>query len=191
MEQALAQARDGRLHILGKLTETIAAPRADVKAHAPKIITRTIPGNFIGALIGPGGKVIQELQKATGTTIVINEVDEQGVVEILGTDPEGIKTVLAKIDALTFKPQVGEAYEVKVIKMLDFGAVVEYTAAPGNEVLLHVSELAWERTENVADVVKMGDIFEVKYLGVDPKTKKEKVSKKALVPRPPREDKKE
>ncbi|MEL1252771.1 polyribonucleotide nucleotidyltransferase [Flavobacterium sp. DGU38] len=191
MEQALAQARDGRLHILGKLTETIATPREDVKAHAPKIITRTIPGNFIGALIGPGGKVIQELQKATGTTIVINEVDEQGVVEILGTDPEGIKTVLAKIDALTFKPQVGEAYEVKVIKMLDFGAVVEYTAAPGNEVLLHVSELAWERTENVADVVKMGDIFQVKYLGIDPKTKKEKVSKKALVPRPPREEKKE
>ncbi|MBL0735825.1 polyribonucleotide nucleotidyltransferase [Flavobacterium sp. GN10] len=191
MEQALAQARDGRLHILGKLTETIATPRAEVKAHAPKIITRTIPGNFIGALIGPGGKVIQELQKATGTTIVINEVDEQGVVEILGTDPAGIKAVLAKIDALTFKPQVGEAYEVKVIKMLDFGAVVEYTAAPGNEVLLHVSELAWERTENVADVVKMGDVFQVKYLGVDPKTKKEKVSKKALVPRPPREDKKE
>ncbi|SCX83656.1 polyribonucleotide nucleotidyltransferase [Flavobacterium anhuiense] len=191
MEQALAQARDGRLHILGKLTETIATPRPEVKDHAPKIITRTIPGNFIGALIGPGGKVIQELQKATGTTIVINEVDEQGVVEILGTDPEGIKTVLAKIDALTFKPQVGEAYEVKVIKMLDFGAVVEYTAAPGNEVLLHVSELAWERTENVADVVKMGDVFQVKYLGVDPKTKKEKVSKKALVPRPPREEKKE
>ncbi|WP_433765212.1 polyribonucleotide nucleotidyltransferase [Flavobacterium ginsenosidimutans] len=191
MEQALAQARDGRLHILGKLTETIAAPRAEVKAHAPKIITRTIPGNFIGALIGPGGKVIQELQKATGTTIVINEVDEEGVVEILGTNPDGIKAVLAKIDALTFKPQVGEAYEVKVIKMLDFGAVVEYTAAPGNEVLLHVSELAWERTENVADVVKMGDVFQVKYLGVDPKTKKEKVSKKALVPRPPREDKKE
>ncbi|KAF2079535.1 MAG: polyribonucleotide nucleotidyltransferase [Flavobacterium nitrogenifigens] len=191
MEQALAQARDGRLHILGKLTETIATPRAEVKAHAPKIITRTIPGNFIGALIGPGGKVIQELQKATGTTIVINEVDEQGVVEILGTNPDGIKAVLAKIDALTFKPQVGEAYEVKVIKMLDFGAVVEYTAAPGNEVLLHVSELAWERTENVADVVKMGDVFQVKYLGVDPKTKKEKVSKKALVPRPPREEKKE
>ncbi|MNS44135.1 Polyribonucleotide nucleotidyltransferase [compost metagenome] len=142
-------------------------------------------------MIGPGGKVIQELQKATGTTIVINEVDEQGVVEILGTNPDGIKAVLAKIDALTFKPQIGEAYEVKVIKMLDFGAVVEYTAAPGNEVLLHVSELAWERTENVADVVKMGDVFEVKYLGVDPKTKKEKVSKKALVPRPPREDKKE
>jgi polyribonucleotide nucleotidyltransferase len=190
MEQALAQARDGRLHILGKLTETIAQPRADVKPKAPKIITRTIPGAFIGALIGPGGKVIQELQKATGTTIVINEVDEQGVVEILGTNPAGIAAVLAKIDSIIFKPEMGEAYEVKVVKMLDFGAVVEYTAAPGNEVLLHVSELAWERTENVADVVKMGDVFMVKYLGIDPKTRKEKVSKKALVPRPPREEKK-
>lgn len=191
MEQALEQARAGRLHILGKITETIPAPRNDVKKHAPKIIMRTIPGNYIGALIGPGGKVIQELQKATGTTIVINEVDEQGVVEILGTDPDGIAAVLAKIDSIIFKPVVGEAYEVKVIKMLDFGAVVEYTAAPGNEVLLHVSELAWERTENVADVVKMGDVFQVKYLGIDPKTKKEKVSKKALLPRPPREEKKE
>ena len=191
MEQALEQARDGRLHILGKLTETIATPRADVKAHSPKIITRTIPGNFIGALIGPGGKVIQELQKATGTTIVINEVDEQGVVEILGTDPDGIAAVLAKIDSIIFKPTMGESYEVKVIKMLDFGAVVEYTAAPGNEVLLHVSELAWERTENVTDVVNMGDVFMVKYLGVDPKTRKEKVSRKALMPRPPREEKKD
>ncbi|MGX7667042.1 polyribonucleotide nucleotidyltransferase [Flavobacterium pedocola] len=191
MEQALEQARDGRLHILGKLIEVIDTPRADVKKHAPKIITRTIPGNFIGALIGPGGKVIQELQKATGTTIVINEVDEQGVVEILGTDPDGIAAVLAKIDSIIFKPTVGEAYEVKVIKMLDFGAVVEYTKAPGNEVLLHVSELAWERTENVADVVKMGDVFMVKYLGIDPKTRKEKVSRKQLLPRPPREEKKE
>ncbi len=187
MEQALAQARDGRLHILGKLTEVLAAPKADVKVYAPKIIMRTIPGNFIGALIGPGGKVIQELQKATGCTIVINEVDEQGVVEILGTNPDGIAAVLAKIDSIIFKPAMGEAYEVKVIKLLDFGAVVEYTDAPGNEVLLHVSELAWERTENVTDVVKMGDIFQVKYLGIDPKTRKEKVSKKALMPRPPRE----
>jgi polyribonucleotide nucleotidyltransferase len=193
MEQALEQAREGRLHILGKLTETIATPRADVKKHAPKIITRRIPNAFIGALIGPGGKVIQELQKATGTTIVINEdpITEEGIVEILGTNPDGIATVMAKIDSIIFKPEVGEAYEVKVIKMLDFGAVVEYTQAPGNEVLLHVSELAWERTENVADVVKMGDVFMVKYFGVDPKTRKEKVSRKALLPRPPREEKKE
>ena len=193
MEAALAQARDGRLHILGKLIETLAAPKADVKAYAPKIITRRIPNAFIGALIGPGGKVIQELQKATGTTIVINEdpITEEGVIEILGTDPAGIEAVLAKIKSITFKPQMNESYEVKVIKMLDFGAVVEYTSAPGNEVLLHVSELAWERTENVADVVNMGDVFQVKYLGMDTKTRKEKVSRKALLPRPPREDKKE
>ncbi|SHI74939.1 polyribonucleotide nucleotidyltransferase [Flavobacterium terrae] len=191
MEQALEQARDGRLHILGKIIETIAKPNTTVKPKAPKIITVTIPGNFIGALIGPGGKVIQELQKATGTTIVINEVDEQGVVEILGTSPEGIDTVLAKIDSIIFKPQVGESYEVKVTKMLDFGAVVEYTKAPGNEVLLHVSELAWERTEKPSDVVNLGDVFTVKYLGIDPKTRKEKVSRKQLLPRPPREEKKE
>ena len=186
LEKALEQAKDGRLHILEKLTDTISEPAAEVKAHAPKIITTTIPGDYIGALIGPGGKVIQELQKETNTTIVIEEVDEQGVVEILGTDQAGIDKVLAKIDAITFKPKVGEVYEVKVIKLLDFGAVVEYTAAPGNEVLLHISELAWERTNNVTDVVNMGDVLEVKYFGVDPKTRKEKVSRKALLKRPPR-----
>ncbi len=189
MEKALDQAREGRLHILGKLNEAMDKPRAEVKKHAPKIVKVMIPGNFIGALIGPGGKVIQELQKATSTTIVINEVDDKGEVEILGTDPDGIAKVLAKIDSIIFKPQVGETYEVKVIKLLDFGAVVEYTAAPGNEVLLHISELAWERTENVADVVKIGDVFNVKYFGIDPKNKKDKVSRKALLPRPPREDK--
>ncbi|RZJ35880.1 MAG: polyribonucleotide nucleotidyltransferase [Flavobacterium sp.] len=188
MEKALDQARAGRLHILEKLTAVQPAPRAEVKRYAPKIIKTTIPGAFIGALIGPGGKVIQELQKASGTTIVINEVNEQGEVEILGTSPEGIQMVLDKIDSIIFKPQVGETYEVRVIKMLDFGAVVEYTQAPGNEVLLHVSELAWERTENVSDVVNMGDVFEVKYIGIDPKTRKEKVSRKALLPRPPRDE---
>ena len=183
---ALKQARDGRLHILEKLTDTIASPNAEVKPHAPKMVTATIPGEFIGALIGPGGKVIQELQKTTGTTIVINEdpVTEEGLVEILGTDQAGIDMVLAKIDSITFKPTVGNVYEVKVIKMLDFGAVVEYLEAPGNEVLLHVSELAWERTENVSDVVNMGDVFDVKYFGLDARTRKDKVSRKALLPKP-------
>lgn len=194
---ALKQARDGRLHILEKIVATIATPRADVKDYAPKMVGVRIPNEFIGALIGPGGKVIQELQKETGTTIVINEdpVTEEGIVEILGTGQEGIDAVLAKIDSITFKPVIGSAYEVKVIKMLDFGAVVEYTEAPGNEVLLHVSELAWERTENVSDVVNMGDVFDVKYFGVDKRTRKEKVSRKALLPKPegyvapaPRED---
>ena len=187
---ALKQARAGRLHILDKITETVATPAEDVKPHAPKMVTRVIPNEFIGALIGPGGKVIQELQKESGCTIVITEdpVTEEGIIEILGTSPEGIAMVEAKIDSVTFKPIIGNTYQVKVIKMLDFGAVVEYLDAPGNEVLLHVSELAWERTENVADVVNMGDTLEVKYFGKDPRTRKEKVSRKALIPRPEKKE---
>ncbi len=190
MTDALNQAREGRLHILKHLTDTIATPNEDVKSHAPKMINRRIPNEYIGAMIGPGGKVIQELQKESGCTIVITEdpVTEEGIIEILGTSPEGIAMVEAKIDSVTFKPKVGNTYEVKVIKMLDFGAVVEYTEAPGNEVLLHVSELAWERTENVSDVVNLGDILEVKYFGIDSRTRKEKVSRKALLPRPEKKD---
>ena len=190
MTQALNQARSGRLHILEELINTIKTPNEDVKAHAPKMINRRIPNDFIGAMIGPGGKVIQELQKESGCTIVITEdpVTEEGIIEILGTSPEGIAMVEAKIDSVTFKPIIGNTYQVKVIKMLDFGAVVEYVDAPGNEVLLHVSELAWERTENVADVVNMGDTLEVKYFGKDPRTRKEKVSRKALLPRPEKKE---
>jgi len=183
---ALKQARDGRLHILSKLTDTIEKPNATVKAHAPKMITRRIPNDMIGAFIGPGGKHIQELQKETETTIVITEdpITEEGIIEILGTKPQGMDAVIAKIESMLFKPEVGSVYEVKVIKMLDFGAVVEYTEAPGNEVLLHVSELAWERTDNVSDVVNLGDILDVKYFGIDPRTRKEKVSRKAILPKP-------
>ena len=184
--KALNQAKDGRLHILSKLTDTIAKPNSDVKTHAPKMVTRTIPGDYIGALIGPGGKNIQELQKTTGCTIVINEDPdtEEGIVEILGTDQEGIDAVLSNIESMLFKPEVGSVYEVKVIKILDFGAVVEYNDAPGNEVLLHISELAWAKTENVTDVVNMGDVIDVKYFGVDPRTRKDKVSMKALLAKP-------
>ena len=184
--KALKQARDGRLHILEKLTDTIATPNSDVKAHAPKMVTRTIPNEFIGAMIGPGGKNIQELQKTTGCTLVINEdpVTEEGIVEILGTDQEGIDKVIASIESMLFKPEVGSVYEVKVIKILDFGAVVEYQEAPGNEVLLHISELDWKKTEKVTDVLNMGDILDVKYFGVDPRTRKDKVSRKALIEKP-------
>ncbi len=184
--KALKQARDGRLHILEKLTDTIATPNGDVKAHAPKMVTRTIPNEFIGAMIGPGGKNIQELQKTTGCTLVINEdpVTEEGIVEILGTDQEGIDKVIASIESMLFKPEVGSVYEVKVIKILDFGAVVEYQEAPGNEVLLHISELDWKKTEKVTDVLNMGDVLDVKYFGVDPRTRKDKVSRKALIEKP-------
>jgi polyribonucleotide nucleotidyltransferase len=186
--KALKQAKDGRIHILNQMEKTIPLPNLNVKPHSPKMVTRKIPNEFIGPFIGPGGKVIQELQKTTGCTIVINEdpETEEGIVEILGTDQEGIEMVITKIDSLLFKPVKDNIYKVKVIKILDFGAVVEYLDAPGNEVLLHVSEIAWERTENVSDVLKLNDIIDVKYFGFDPRTKKEKVSRKAIIPRPSR-----
>ena len=186
--KALKQAKDGRIHILNQMEKTIPLPNLNVKPHSPKMVTRKIPNEFIGPFIGPGGKVIQELQKTTGCTIVINEdpETEEGIVEILGIDQEGIDMVITKIDSLLFKPVKDNTYKVKVIKILDFGAVVEYLDAPGNEVLLHVSEIAWERTENVSDVLKLNDIIDVKYFGFDPRTKKEKVSRKALITRPSR-----
>ena len=184
---ALKQARDGRLHILNKMSETIEKPNADVKSHSPKMVKVTIDGDFIGAIIGPGGKVIQEMQKETGTTIVIEEEDEKGIVEILGTDQEMIDTVIQKIDDITFKPKPGETYNVKVVKILDFGAVVEFR--PGKEVLLHISEIAWERVEKVEEYLKIGDLIDVKYVGFDPRTKKQKVSRRMLLERPPKKDK--
>lgn len=189
MEKALEQARDGRLHILGKLTETIAQPNEQVKPHAPKIIKITIPKDFIGAIIGPGGKNIQGLQEATGTTIVINEEGDTGIVEILGTSQEGIDTAIQSIQNSTFEPVVGETYKVTVTKMLDFGAVIEFV--PGKDSLLHVSEFDWKRIENPSDVLKVGDVLDVKYIGIDPKTRKPKVSRKALMPRPPRPEHKD
>ncbi|HUH51324.1 MAG TPA: polyribonucleotide nucleotidyltransferase [Flavobacterium sp.] len=188
MEQALEQARIGRLHILDRIIDTLAQPKETVKKHSPKIIKMTIPKDFIGAIIGPGGKNIQALQAETGTTVVINEEDDLGIIEILGVSPEGMEKAIASIQNAIFAPIEGETYTVKVVKMLDFGAVVEFV--PGKETLLHVSELDWKRIENVTDVVNMGDILDVKYLGIDPKTKKPKVSRRALMPRPPREDKK-
>ena len=184
--KALNQAKEGRLHILKNMSETISQYNKSVKAHAPKMVTLKIPNEFIGAVIGPGGKVIQEMQKETETTIVIEEDGDQGVVEILGVDQEKIDTVIRKIDNITFKPETGKIYNVEVVKILDFGAVVEFV--PGNEVLLHISEISWERIDKVTDEVNLGDKFDVKYFGIDPKTRKQKVSRKALLPRPERKN---
>ncbi|MFJ1428500.1 polyribonucleotide nucleotidyltransferase [Capnocytophaga canimorsus] len=187
LEKALEQAREGRLHILGKITDTIAEPKSEVKPHAPKIVTMEIPKDYIGAVIGSGGKNIQGIQQETGTTIVIEEEGDFGIIEVLGTDSEGMERAINAIKACIFEPVEGETYSVKVTKLLDFGAVVEFV--PGKDSLLHISEMAWERTEKPSDLVKEGDIIEVKYIGIDPKTRKQKVSRKALLPRPPREDK--
>ncbi len=185
--KALKQAREGRLHILDKLVETIAQPNESVKAHAPKMVNLTIPNEFIGAVIGPGGKVIQEMQKETDTTIVIEEEGDVGVIEILGVNQEKIDAAIEKINNITFKPTAGEIYNVTVVKILDFGAVVEFV--PGNEVLLHISEVSWDRIDKVTDEINLGDNFDVKYFGIDPKTRKQKVSRKALLPRPERNKK--
>ena len=186
LSKALDQARIGRLNILEKIVETIPENSKDVKSHAPKMIKVSIPGDYIGAVIGPGGKVIQELQKETDTTIVIEEKDEKGEIEILGVNQEKIDLVIERINQITFEPKIGNTYNVKVIKILDFGAVVEFV--PGKEVLLHISELAWERVNSVNDVLKINDTLDVKYFGIDPKTRKQKVSRKALLPRPEKKE---
>ena len=182
LEKALEQAKDGRLKILNEMTKTIEKPSEEVKEHAPKMVKIEIDGSYIGAVIGPGGKVIQEMQKETGTTIVIEEEDEKGIIEILGTDQNMIDSVIQKIEDITFKPEVGKTYNVKVIKILDFGAVVEFR--PSKEVLLHVSEIDWKRVEKVEDYLKIGDRIDVKYMGIDPRTKKQKVSRKVLIEKP-------
>ena len=187
LEKALEQARIGRIEILNEMTKTIDKPSNSVKPHAPKMVKMIIDGNYIGAVIGPGGKVIQEMQKETGTTIVIEEENEKGIIEILGVNQEKIDAAIEKINNITFKPTRGETYNVSVVKILDFGAVVEFV--PGNEVLLHISEISWDRIDKVTDEINMGDTFDVKYFGIDPKTRKQKISRKVLLPRPERNKK--
>ena len=189
LEKALEQAREGRMHILGKITDTIAVPNPTVKPHAPKIVRLEMPKEYIGAFIGTGGKNIQDLQARTKTTIVVEEVGELGIVEILGTDADGIQEAVDAVYHVSFEPVEGQVYKVRVARLVEFGAFVEFV--PGKDSLLHVSEIAWERVEKPSDVLKEGDIIEVKYLGIDPKTKKTRVSRKALLPRPENLEKRE
>lgn len=185
MEKALLQAKDGRLHILNKITETIAEPRVDVKPHAPKMVVMEIPKDFIGAVIGPGGKIIQQMQKDTDTVIAIEEIGEIGRIEIAGTDREKINAAVAKINEITFVPVVGEVYKGKVVKVMDFGAFV--AIAKGTEGLLHISEIEWKRLDKVP--YAEGDEVEVKFMGYDDR-KKMKLSRKVLLPRPPKPEQK-
>ncbi|KAF1856727.1 hypothetical protein Lal_00015367 [Lupinus albus] len=185
METALNQAKEGRLHILGEILKTIDKPRADVKPHAPKMEILEISKDFIGAVIGPGGKIIQQLQKDTDTVISIEEMGEIGRIEISGTDREKINAAIARINEITFVPVVGEVYKGKVVKVMEFGAFV--ALAKGTEGLLHISEIAWERTAKVP--YQEGDEVEVKFMGYDDR-KKMRLSRKVLLPRPPRPEQK-
>ena len=183
LEKALYQARDARLHILGKITECIAEPRADLKPHAPRIVSITIPKEFIGAVIGPGGKIIQGIQEETGATIAIDEVDGVGKVEIAGTCKEAIDSALSKIRAIVAVPEVGEVYTGKVRSVMPYGAFVEFM--PGRDGLLHISEIDWKRFETMEETgIQEGDEIDVKLLDIDPKTGKFKLSHRVLIEKP-------
>ena len=185
LEKALNQAREGRLYILGKIQETLAAPRPDLKPHAPRIVTIDVPKDMIGAVIGPGGKVIQGIQAETGATISITEVDDKGIAEVAACNKESIDAAVAKIKAIIAVPEVGEVYDSVVTSVMPYGLFVEFM--PNREGLLHISEISWNRIENIEDAgFKEGDRVQVKLLEIDPKTGKFRLSHKVLTERPPR-----
>ncbi len=182
LEQALAQAKEGRAHIMGEMMKTISEPRAEYRPNVPRIVQIIIPGEFIGAVIGTGGKVIQDIQKTTGTTITITEEGDKGIVDIFGENKDAMDAALARIKAITTVPEVGETYHGKVVSILEFGAFVEIL--PGKEGLLHISELDYKKVDKVEDVLQVGDEVDVKLLEIDEKTGKMRLSRRALLPAP-------
>jgi polyribonucleotide nucleotidyltransferase len=182
LAEALQQAKQGRLHILNEMGKTLTAPREDYKPHAPRVVKMTIAKDFIGAVIGPGGKVIQEMQRETGATISIEEVNGMGIIDILAVNKEAIDKVVAKIKGITATPEVGDIYTGKVKSIMPFGAFVEIL--PGKDGLLHISEIEHRRLEKVEDALKEGQVIEVKLIEVDKKTGKLKLSRKVLLPKP-------
>ena len=185
VREALLQAKAGRLHILNEMGKTMTAPRADYKPHAPRIVMMQIPREFIGAVIGPGGKIIQEMQRETGAEISIEEVGEFGIINISSPNKESIEAAVSKIKGITAVPDIGDVYDAKVKSIMPYGAFVEFL--PGKEGLLHISEVSWARLETLEGVLKEGDKIKVKLLDIDRKTGKYKLSRKVLMDRPERE----
>ncbi|HZY26079.1 MAG TPA: polyribonucleotide nucleotidyltransferase [Bacteroidales bacterium] len=184
LTKALNQAKAGRLHILDIMSQTIAEPRPELKPHAPRIEMLTIPKELIGALIGPGGKVIQEIQRVTGATIIVEEVDGHGDVNIFGENAGVITAALDWVKKIVTVPEIGQVYKGKVKTIVQFGAFVEIL--PNKDGLVHISEIEWRKIDKVEDVLKEGQEIEVKIIDIDPKTGKIKLSRKELLPRPPR-----
>ena len=183
LERALAQAREGRMYILNKILEAQPEARPDLKPHAPRIETLTVAKEFIGAIIGPGGKIIQGIQEKTGATISIEEVDGVGNIEISAVNKESIDAALRAIKSIVAVPEIGEVYEGKISSIMPYGAFVEFM--PGKDGLLHISEIDWKRLETVEQAgLKEGDTISVKLVDIDPKTGKFKLSHKVLIPKP-------
>ncbi len=182
LAEALNQAKEGRLHILNEMNKTISEAKSDFKPHAPRIVAMVIPKDMIGAVIGPGGKIIQEMQAVTGATINIEEVDGMGHIQIMGTNKESVEGAVSRIKAITAVPEIGEVYKGRVKNIMPFGAFVEIM--PGKDGLLHISEIEHRRLEKVEEVLKEGDEIEVKLIAVDEKTGKLKLSRKVLLPKP-------
>jgi polyribonucleotide nucleotidyltransferase len=183
LENALAQAKAGRLHILHKITEAMPEPRPDFKPHAPRIEVIKIGKEFIGAVIGPGGKIIQGIQEKTGATISIEEIDGVGIVEVSGLSKDSIDGALRAIRAIVATPEVGETYDGRITSLMPYGAFVEFM--PGKEGLLHISEMDWKRLNTVEEAgLHEGDTISIKLVDIDPKTGKFKLSHKALLPKP-------
>jgi polyribonucleotide nucleotidyltransferase len=186
LSQALEQARKGRLHILDKISETMSAPNPDYKPHTPRIERIEIPKDMIGAVIGPGGKVIQEIQRETNCTITIEEIDQVGLVDVFAVDKASIDAAMNWIKGIVAVPEPGEIYKGKVKTITPYGAFVEIL--PGKDGLLHISEIEWRRLEKVEEVLKEGQEIEVKLIAVDEKNGKLKLSRKALLPKPEKKD---
>ena len=183
IEKALMQAKAGREHIMNEMMKTIDAPRAEMKPQVPRIVTIDIPKEFIGAVIGPGGKIIQQMQEDTGATITIEEADGKGHVQISAPNKDSIDAAMAKIKGIVALPEVGEVYDGVVKSIMPYGCFVEIL--PGKEGLLHISEIEWRRLESVEDAgIKEGDHIDVKLLEIDPKTGKYKLSRRVLLEKP-------
>ncbi|OJW67372.1 MAG: polyribonucleotide nucleotidyltransferase [Candidatus Amoebophilus sp. 36-38] len=182
LEKALEQAKAGRMHILSEMNKTLAAPKTSYKKHAPSFSTMNIPKNMIGAVIGPSGKVVQEIQRETGATIVIEEVEGKGVIKFFAPNQEALQAAENKVKDIVAEPVIGDVYQGKVKSIVPFGAFVEFM--PGKEGLLHISEVKWERIENLEQVLEVGEVIQVKLLEIDPKSGKFKLSRKALLPNP-------
>jgi len=182
LKEALHQAKAGRLHILKEITKTLAAPKSDLKPHTPRSFMMWIPKELIGAVIGPGGKVIQEIQKDTGTTVIIEEIDNQGKINIYSANQNNMDAAISRVKAIVAQPEIGEVYTGKVKNIQAFGAFVEFM--PGKDGLLHISEIKWDRLESMDGVLEPGEEITVKLIDVDKKTGKFKLSRKVLLPRP-------